>query len=88
MSIPKTLASVRYVTDARGEKTDVLVPLTTWEALLASWQQLVERVEDQEDRAVLKEWLAARASGETKTITLSDLEQELAADGLVPRRSR
>jgi len=88
MTLPETLANVRYVTNAKGEKTEVLVPLPTWKALLDSWQQLLERVEDQEDRATLREWLVQRASGEAKTVTLDELERELVADGLLPARRR
>jgi hypothetical protein len=88
MTRPESLSAVRYVTDAKGERTDVLVPLPTWKALLASWQRLIELIEDQEDRAVLQDWLAQRARGEAETITLEELEQELVADGLLPSRSR
>jgi hypothetical protein len=83
MTIPEIVANVRYVTDSQGEKTEVLVPLSTWEALLASWKQLSEMLEDQEDRAILQEWLNKRATGEAETVTLHDLERELIADGLV-----
>jgi hypothetical protein len=88
MGVQETLGSIRYVTDVNGEKTDVLIPVPTWEALLAAWQRLIERIEDQEDRAVLKEWLAKRTAGEATTITLEDMERELVADGLLSRRSR
>jgi hypothetical protein len=77
MSISDTLASVRYVTDASGERTDVLLPLSTWEALLEARERLAGTIEDQEDRALLQEWLARRASGEAATVTLQELEQEL-----------
>lgn len=85
MAIPETLKRVRYVTDAGGERTDVLVPVTTWNALLASWQRLIALLEDQEDRAILEEWLAKRATGAAETVSLEELEQELIADGLLPR---
>jgi hypothetical protein len=78
------LAAVRYVTDANGERTDVLIPLATWETLLASWHKLVEVLEDQEDRAILQEWMQRRARGEAETISLEELERELIADGLIP----
>jgi hypothetical protein len=84
MTQPKSLATLRYVTDARGQKTDVLVPLATWEALLTSYKRLIERLEDEEDRAILREWLEQRAAGEAETITLDELERELIADGLLP----
>jgi hypothetical protein len=84
MTFTEALTAVRYVTDANGEKTDVLIPLAAWKALLASWKQLIELLEDQEDRAILQEWLEKRATGELEMIPLDALEQELIADGLLP----
>jgi hypothetical protein len=84
MVFPETLKEVRYLTDANGERTDVLIPLETWKTLLASWERLSEMLEDQEDRAVLQEWLAKRAAGEAETLSLDELEQDLRADGLLP----
>jgi hypothetical protein len=84
MTITEALANVRYVLDARGERTDVLIPLTAWKAILASWKQMMESLEDQKDLAILEEWLAQRSAGETDTISLDDLERELVADGLLP----
>ncbi|MBE7471996.1 MAG: hypothetical protein HS114_22905 [Anaerolineales bacterium] len=77
MTIKEALATVRYVLDTKGDKTDVLVPLPVWEALLGSWSQLIELLEDQEDRAILQEWLQKRANGEVEMISLENLEQEL-----------
>ncbi|HUV89168.1 MAG TPA: hypothetical protein VMY80_05920 [Anaerolineae bacterium] len=84
MTVAKVLATVRYVTDSKGETTDVLIPLTAWKALLASWKQLMESLEDQEDSAILQEWLTKRAAGKVEAIPLDTLEQELIADGLLP----
>jgi len=84
MTVAQVLATVRYVTDSKGETTDVLIPLTAWKALLASWKQLIESLEDQEDSAILQEWLAKRAAGKVEAIPLDTLEQELIADGLLP----
>lgn len=83
MTVVEVLASVRYVTDSKGEKTDVLVPVAVWEALLASWQELIEQIEEQEDAAILQDWLKKRAAGEVETMSLDALEQELIEDGLV-----
>ena len=83
MTVAEVLASVRYVTDSNGEKTDVLVPVAVWEALLASWQELIEQTEDREDAAILQDWLKKRAAGEVETMSLDALEQELIEDGLV-----
>ena len=84
MTIKEVLTTVRYVTDAGGEKTDVLIPLAAWKALLISWEQLMEMLEDQEDKTILQEWLEKRARGEVEMIPLEDLERELIADGLLP----
>jgi hypothetical protein len=80
MSLPEAMPTIRYLTDAKGEKTDGLVPLTAWEALLAAWDKLTEMLEDQEDQAILQEWLRRRAAGEVETITLDQLERELIGD--------
>jgi hypothetical protein len=84
MKILDALESARYVTDPQGRKTDIVIPLETWKKLLQSFQSLLERLEDQEDRALLEEWLARRTAGETDTVALKDLEAELVADGLLP----
>jgi hypothetical protein len=83
MTITEALTRVRYVMDSSGEKTDVLIPLVAWETLLASWKQLIEQLEDQEDHAIFHEWLEKRAAGEVKMISLDALEQELREDDLV-----
>ncbi len=84
MTIAEALTTVRYVMDSNGDKTDVLIPLATWKTLLASWKRLIELLEDQEDNAILQEWLEKRAAGEVDMIPLDTLEQELIADGLLP----
>ena len=71
--------------DSSGEKTDVLVPLAAWKTLLASWKQMIELLEDQEDSATLQEWLEKRAAGKVDMISLDALEQELIADGLLSK---
>ena len=78
MAVTEALTTVRYVVDSSGERTDVLVPLTAWKTLLASWKQLIELL------ATLQEWLEKRATGEVDMISLGALEQELIADGLLP----
>ena len=84
MTIAEALTTVRYVMDSNGDKTDVLIPLATWKTLLASRKRLIELLEDQEDNAILQEWLEKRAAGEVDMIPLDTLEQELIADGLLP----
>jgi hypothetical protein len=70
MSMAEALTTVRYITDAQGETTDVVVPLKTWKALFQTWHELVEQLEDQEDRAIVQEWLDKRVRGEAHTIAL------------------
>jgi hypothetical protein len=84
MRISESVESARYLIDTKGNRTDVVIPFETWQKLLSAWQGLIERLEDQEDRAILQEWLARRASGEKDTVTLAELEKELVADGLLP----
>ncbi|MCU0567132.1 MAG: hypothetical protein MUF49_11110 [Oculatellaceae cyanobacterium Prado106] len=47
MSVQPVDLAVRYVTDASGTPTDVLVPLEVWEALIASLvdQNLVQQIQ-------------------------------------------
>jgi hypothetical protein len=84
MKISESLESARYMVDQQGNRMDVVIPFETWKKLLEAWERLIERLEDQEDRSLLQEWLARRASGEKDTITLAELEKELIADGLLP----
>ncbi|MBW4497187.1 MAG: hypothetical protein KME26_29850 [Oscillatoria princeps RMCB-10] len=83
MNITEALAKVKYVADSTGKKTDVIVPVEVWQELLASWQQLVEQLEDKEDTALFKHWLHQKESGAGQTIPLDDLERELIEDGLL-----
>jgi len=83
MKISESLESARYMVDPQGNRTDVVIPFETWEKLLEAWDRLIARLEDQEDRAILQEWLAHRAAGEKDTVTLAELEKELVADGLL-----
>jgi hypothetical protein len=84
MTITEALTTIRYVMNANGEKTDILIPLAAWETLLAAWKQSLEQIEDQEDFAIFQEWLEKRESGELNMIPLDALEQELKEDGLIP----
>jgi hypothetical protein len=47
MPMPATDLAVRYVTDASGAATDVLVPLEIWEALIEALvdQDLVQKIQ-------------------------------------------
>ena len=83
MTIPEAFATVRYVVDANGEKKEAIIPLAAWKMLLAIWKKSMEVLEDQEDSAILKDWLNRRENGKVEMISLEDLEQELKADGLL-----
>lgn len=84
MTLTDALKSVKYVTDATGNKTEVIIPVEDWETVLTAWKKLVELLEDREDRAILEDWLQKRAAGKAKMISLETLEQELIDDGLLP----
>jgi hypothetical protein len=75
---------IRYVVDADGERTDVVIPLATWRRLLESWREAIEAKEDEEDAALLADWLERRATGAVETVPLDQLEKELRTDGLLP----
>jgi hypothetical protein len=83
MTVPEALRNVRYVVNSEGERTDAIIPLAAWQTLVASWRQSLQRLEDQEDRAILLQWLEKRAAGGVEMIPLEELEQNLAADGLL-----
>lgn len=79
----EALQSVRYLVDANGERTDAVVPIAAWNALIAAWKPLLEILEDQEDSEVLKKWLKERTAGDAKMVPLRELESELAFAGLL-----
>jgi len=54
--INEVLSSARYLVDAKGGKTDVVLSLSVWSNLLAL-------LEDLDDRAVVKEWLQRLHAG-------------------------
>jgi hypothetical protein len=54
--LSELVASVRYLVDESGLKTDVVLPLASWEELLV-W------LEDLEDRAMVRAWLPQLKEG-------------------------
>jgi hypothetical protein len=82
MKISDAIEGAKYVVDPHGNKTEIVIPLETWKKLLASWKKLLGLLEDEEDRAIMKEWLENRSAGQAKSISLEELERELASDGL------
>ena len=52
----EVLSSARYLVDAKGGKTDVVLSLSVWRNLLAL-------LEDLDDRAVVREWLPRLHAG-------------------------
>ena len=52
----EVLSSARYLVDAKGAKTDVVLSLSVWRNLLAL-------LEDLDDRAVVREWLPKLHAG-------------------------
>ncbi len=56
----EVLSSVRYLVDAKGGKTDVVLSLSVWRNLLAL-------LEDLDDRAVVREWLPRLHAGPVKS---------------------
>ncbi len=73
MATSEVLAPIRYVVDANGEKTDVVIPVATWQRMLVSWREVIELEEDREDSAILRDWLLRRGAGQAESISLEDL---------------
>jgi len=48
--VNKVLSSARYLVDAEGDKTDVVLSFSMWKNLLAL-------LEDLEDREIVRKWL-------------------------------
>jgi hypothetical protein len=84
MTLSEALASARYIVDASGRKTEVIIPVETWQHVLATYERLITLLEDREDREILSNWLDRRATGDEALVSLDDLERELIADGLLP----
>jgi hypothetical protein len=84
MTLSEALASARYIVDADGRKTEVIIPVETWQHVLATYERLITLLEDREDREILSSWFASRATKSETLISLDDLERELISDGLLP----
>ncbi len=62
--VVEAIASARYMINAEGNKTDIILPLPVWEKLLA-W------LEDQDDRTFVREMLPRLKMGPEKAGALS-----------------
>ncbi len=60
----KAISSARYMVNAEGHKTDIILPLSVWKKLLA-W------LENQEDRALVQEMLPRLKMGPEKAGALA-----------------
>lgn len=76
--LTEAVASARYVINASGDKTDVVLPLPIWEKLL-------EWLEDVEDRALLQTWLPKLKQGpkEAGAFAWADVAREWDDDEIV-----
>lgn len=84
MTIKEALTAARFVVDATGARTEVLISVAAWRELLARWQEMAEQIEDTEDAEIVAAWWRDRARGAEDAIPLEQLEAELIADGLLP----
>ena len=77
MTIAQIQASIKYVTNAAGEKTDVLVPVGIWDELIESLQSIandLDRVDEEEEPKAkilgdLQESIRQVAAGQTFPIS-------------------
>lgn len=84
MTMDETLASARFVVDPAGNRTDVLIPLAAWLELIEDWRRMAQRIEDDEDAAIVAAWLRDRATGAEDTVHIEAVEAKLLADDLLP----
>lgn len=80
MTLAEALTSARYIVDANGRKTEVIIPIEAWQHVLATYERLITLLEDREDREILSDWLAQHATGRETLVSLDDLERDLIAD--------
>lgn len=81
--IQASIERAKYLVDDEGHKTDVLLPIEDWEALLAEWRRVLDAIEDLEDLGVFGDWLASRDSERATAVSLDEVEREWLADGSV-----
>ena len=81
MSITQIESSIRYVTNADGEKTDVLVPVELWEKLLDMLRvdSGLDHIDEQEPKSQILADLqtAAQQAKAGQTFPVSELWHDL-----------
>lgn len=53
MTLAEALAATRFIVAGQGQRTDVVLPV-------AAWQTVINLLEDLEDQALVRDWLARR----------------------------
>jgi hypothetical protein len=82
MMIAQIQASIKYVTNAAGEKTDVLVPVGVWDELIESLQSItndLDRVNEEEPKAQILDDLrkSIRQAAAGQTFPISELWDDI-----------
>jgi hypothetical protein len=77
MTATEAQALVKYVTNAEGQTTDVLVPLSVWEALLEGMSVVKDCGPENEQLATWVAYLLTDERGTRPLKTRSELEREL-----------
>ncbi|NEP19806.1 MAG: hypothetical protein F6J97_23455 [Leptolyngbya sp. SIO4C1] len=84
MTLSQIETKVRYLTNAAGEKTDVLVPVDLWEALLEILQASsgLDSIDEQEPNSQILADLqiATRQAQAGQTFPISELWQDITAE--------
>ncbi len=71
MTAKELAEGVRFVVDGHGQVTNVVLTL-------AAWQQLIDRIEDADDRRLLEELAPKLASGPGGAVRWSEVEGDWA----------
>jgi hypothetical protein len=83
MKISDAIAQANYLVDSEGKKTAVVLPVDTWEKLVADWERIVEALEDIDDIEIVRKAFAdlEAAGGDRRKagwVAWEDVEKELA----------
>ena len=86
MRIAESIADVHYITNPAGDRTDVIVPLSAWEALLAVLEEMADhlrRIKECTDHA--EDVAGALATAEKRAKEAQDALTEYRRTEILPR---
>ena len=76
MTLAEALSSVRYITNADGQKTGAILPVQVLSELLILLKDRTQQAENREDVQLIQAWLQARTEDRIDTVSIAELEIE------------